>query len=91
MFIDRPNIDRAMVSLFFEIKRNMPSEQREQMKISSPLIGQQLISIYQQSNNEALRFLIEKFMDRAGDDWRSRLSPTRKSRLLFARGPIGAA
>jgi hypothetical protein len=81
MNIDRPNINRAMVTLFFEIKRNMPFEARDDMKISSPVIGKQLISIYQQSNNKPLRRLIEDFMQRAGAAWESQLSTPRKSKL----------
>ena len=91
MHIDRPNIDRAMVNLFFEIKRNMPSSEREEMKISSPLIGQKLISVYQKSNNDALKFLIERFMDRAGEDWTGRLEPAKKSNFLFSRNPVAPA
>ena len=39
MNIDRPNIDRAMVSLFFEIKRNMPFELRDQIKSHLLMLG----------------------------------------------------
>lgn len=81
MNIDRPNIDRAMVTLFFEIKRNMPFDAREDMKISSPVIGKQLISIYHHSNNKPLKQLIEDFMLRAGDAWVSQLGKPRKSKL----------
>ncbi|MGK0373768.1 MAG: hypothetical protein ACJA2E_000235 [Arenicella sp.] len=35
MNIDRPNIDRAMVTLFFEIKRNMPFDAREDIVASN--------------------------------------------------------
>ena len=83
MNLDRPNIDREMVSLFFEIKRNMPFEQRDPMKISSPLIGHQLINVYRQSNNNALKQLIEKFMDSAGGDWTRRLSKSNKVNSIF--------
>jgi len=88
MNTDRPNIDRAMVSLFFEIKRNMPFEQRKDMKISSPTIGQQLISIYQQSNDTSLKQLIEDFMQRAGDGWASKLSSPKRNKPLFTREAI---
>lgn len=88
MNIDRPNIDRAMVTLFFEIKRNMPFEARDELKISSPVIGTQLISIYQKSNDKPLRRLIEEFMQRAGDTWVSKLSQPRKSKPEQARESI---
>jgi len=80
------NIDRPMVSLFFEIKRNMPFEQRDDMKISAPDVGERLVSIYRHSNNEALRQLIENFMSRAGTDWSKQLSPSKKPKMMFYRG-----
>lgn len=88
MSIDRPNIDRAMVSLFFEIKRNMPLDQREGMKISSPNIAQQLIGIYEESSNNALKQLIHDFMVRAGDSWAKKLRPIKKRKQLFPREAI---
>lgn len=88
MNIDRPNIDRAMVNLFFEIKRNMPFEQREHMKISSPDVGEKLVSIYHRSSNNSLKQLIEDFMQRAGGTWAGKLSPSKRSRPLFTREKI---
>ena len=80
------NIDRPMVSLFFEIKRNMPFDEREDMKIASPDVGERLITIYQGSQNKALKELIENFMDRAGSDWSRRLNDQgKKSKFLFYR------
>lgn len=79
------NIDRPMVSLFFEIKRNMPFDERNDMKISAPDVGDRLVSIYRASNNQALRQLIEKFMSRAGSDWKSQLEPHKRAKLMFYR------
>lgn len=80
MNIDRANIDRQMVTLFFEIKRNLPFDARNDLKISSPAIGTQLVAIYQSSNDKPLRRLIEKFMQRAGDTWVSKLSEPQKNK-----------
>ncbi len=80
------NIDRPMVSLFFEIKRNMPFDERNDMKISAPDVGERLVSIYRGSNNQALRELIENFMSRAGSDWRNQLEPKKRPKLMFYRG-----
>jgi len=88
MNIDRPNIDRPMVTLFFEIKRNMPFDARGDLKISSPVIGTQLVSIYQESNDKPLRRLIEEFMQRAGGTWVSKLSKPQKSKSEQARESI---
>lgn len=68
------NIDRKMVSLFFEIKRNMPYEQREDMKIASHDLGERLVGIYQESDSSTMRMLIEQFMLRAGPKWAGKLS-----------------
>ncbi len=67
------NIDRKMVSLFFEIKRNMPYEQREDMKIAANDLGAKLVGIHQESQNESLNMLIEQFMERAGPEWAKKL------------------
>jgi hypothetical protein len=88
MNIDRPNIDRAMVSLFFEIKRNMPFEARDDMKISSPIIGRELIAIYHASNDKSLKRLIEDFMRRAGGSWLATLNKPQKSSLQQTRESI---
>lgn len=88
MNIDRPELDRAMVTLFFEIKRNMPYAQRERMKISSPNIGQQLIAIYEESRSHSLKRLIRDFMERAGSDWAKKLRPEKKNRSLFSPSAI---
>jgi hypothetical protein len=82
------NIDRPMVTLFFEIKRNLPFEARDDLKISSPVIGTQLVSIYQTSSDKPLRRLIEEFMQRAGDTWVSKLSKPQKSKPKQARESI---
>lgn len=82
---ERPNIDRPMANIFFEIKRNLPHEARDGMKIAAPDVGDRLIDIYQASNNPALRDLIEKFFDRAGSDWLTRLKPPKRPRLSFYR------
>ncbi len=84
------NIDRAMVSLFFEIKRNMPYEQREEMKISSPTIGTSLVKLYRSSSNQALKRLIRDFMQHAGDDWLAKIAKPKKAKRLFSKSALFA-
>lgn len=84
------NIDRAMVSLFFEIKRNMPFEQREEMKISSPTIGTSLVEVYQNSSNKALKRLIRDFMQKAGEDWLAKIATPKKTKRLFSKDSLFA-
>jgi hypothetical protein len=73
MELNRMSIDRPMVQLFFQIKRLMPTESQQNMKIASPDIAEQLIDIYVASKNASIRTLIELFMERAGNPWTAKL------------------
>ena len=89
MHIDRLKIDRQMASVFFEIKRKLPYEERQQLKISSPDVGEQLIEIYMASKSETVKSLILDFMELAGNQWKERLvGPKPKS--LFSFSSLGA-
>ncbi|GGZ99717.1 hypothetical protein GCM10008090_05460 [Arenicella chitinivorans] len=79
------HIDRPMARLFFEIKRNSPFEKREDMKIAAPDVGERLVALYRESDNQALKKMIRTFMEHAGEDWVAQLSGTKKSKLLFYR------
>lgn len=79
------NINRKMVGLFFEIKRCMPFEQQESMKIAAPGIGIQLIKLHQESDSQTLKQLIEKFMQLAGDDWVKKLKTPIRSKSILNR------
>jgi hypothetical protein len=79
------NIDRQMVGIFFEIKRSLPFEERDGMKIAAPGIGKQLISIYQESNSKNQKQLIEKFMHLAGNAWAKKLKTPLRSKLMLYR------
>lgn len=63
------NIDRYMVNLFFEIRRNLPSKHQQALRLSAPDLGEKIVAIYQQSDDENTRLLIEIFLERAGDNW----------------------
>lgn len=80
------NIDRQMVGIFFEIKRSLPFEERDAMKIAAPGMGKKLVDIYKKSNSKRLKKLIEKFMHRAGDDWAKKLKTPLRSKLMMYRG-----
>jgi len=67
------NIDRNMVHLFFDIKRNLPLTLQEDLKISAPNLDEKMVQIYTQSNDESVKFKIEVFMQGAGDDWLAKL------------------
>lgn len=78
------NIDRPMASLFFQIKRSVPFEARDQMKLSSPDVGKNLISLYNRSSDKAIKLLIEDFMSRAGEEWKSQLAGSSRAKLVNA-------
>ena len=79
------NIDRPMAALFFEIKREAPFEERADMKISSPDVGQRLVALYRDSNDKALKKMIKTFMEHAGDDWAKQLAEPEKKKFMFYR------
>lgn len=63
------NIDRYMVNLFFEIKRNIPSNKQTGMKISNPEIGEVITALYTETEDENIRLLTRIFLERAGENW----------------------
>jgi len=63
------NIDRYMVNLFFEIKRNIPIHQHGDMKISNPNIGKVMLDLYKATDDENIKLLTRIFLERAGDSW----------------------
>lgn len=71
------NIDRYMVNLFFEIKRNLPFELRSPLKISNANLCDDLIDVYLSIDNEANQRLIEVFLERAGETWGKKLCSAR--------------
>jgi len=78
------NIDRPMVNLFFEIKRTLPSESRDTIKLSAPDIGERLLDIHQASSGDRyLQALIERFFVRAGEDWSERIAEFSKSEHCY--------
>lgn len=69
------NIDRQMVNLFFEVRKNVPAEIRQGMKLSSPTLGSDLVAIFNIIDNDKVKFAIERFFKRAGDadNWLSEI------------------
>lgn len=65
------NIDRYMVNLFFEIKRNVPHHQQTGLKISDPDIGSVMTSLYRETKDENIKLLARIFLERAGEKWLS--------------------
>jgi len=61
------NIDRYMVNLFFEIKRNVPYQQQASLKISDPDIGSVMTSLYRETKDENIKLLVRIFLERAGE------------------------
>jgi len=65
------NIDRYMVNLFFEIKRNIPHQQQAELKISDPNIGEVMTALYRETKDENIKLLVRIFLERAGGKWAS--------------------
>lgn len=63
------NIDRYMVNLFFEIKRNIPSSQQAHMNISNPQLGKLMSQLYCRTDDENIKLLTQIFLERAGESW----------------------
>jgi hypothetical protein len=63
------NIDRYMVTLFFEIRRNIPAQQQSEMKISDPEIGKVMSKLYRQTDDSEIKLLTKIFLERAGENW----------------------
>lgn len=67
------HVDRYMVNLFFEIRRNLLSDQRRDIRISSPDLGDTIVALYNKTEDEKIRLLIELFLERAGEEWINRV------------------
>lgn len=63
------NVDRYMVNLFFEIRRNLPRQQQQGMRLSAPDLGEKFVTLYNTSDDENIQLLVEIFLERAGEDW----------------------
>lgn len=62
------NVDRYMVNLFFEIKRNLPQELQLNLKLSSPTLMQDMIDLTSNTDDENIKVLIDRFFERAKID-----------------------
>ncbi|MFT5571288.1 MAG: hypothetical protein ACI9FR_000202 [Cryomorphaceae bacterium] len=62
-------IDRYMVNLFFEIRRNLPYAQRADLKIADSRIGNLMVDLHKSTDDQNIKVLIEAFLDRAGAQW----------------------
>lgn len=71
-------VDRYMVNLFFEIKRNLPPELGADLKISSADLSSAMINVYWSSDDNAIRTLVDAFFRRAGDEWYAQLQPKKR-------------
>lgn len=75
-------IDRYMVTLFFEIRRNLPTNIQSDLKISDTNLGEKMLSLYNEDYDDNVKLLIQVFFERAGSQWISKLEPKQS---LFKR------
>ncbi len=71
-------VDRYMVNLFFEIKRNLPPELGADLKISSADLSSAMINVYWSSDDNVIRTLVDAFFRRAGEEWHAQLQPKKR-------------
>lgn len=72
------NIDRYMTKVFFEIRRNLPAQLQTDMKISSPDIGDIMVRLYLDSDDENIKRLTELFLEHAGENWVDKIRPKKR-------------
>ena len=80
--VESIQLDRYMVNLFFEIKRNAPHDCQQDMLVSDPNLGKNLSVLYQKVSDENLKLLIEVFFERAGPKWLALIKPKKTAQLL---------
>ncbi len=62
-------LDRVMVTLLFDIKRNLPANQHLELEVTSCNIGETLIKLHNTSDNYNIKYLTHAFLSRAGHHW----------------------
>lgn len=60
------NIDRKMVNLFLYIRKNVPPEIRQGMKLSSPTLESDLVAVFNIIDNYKVKAAITEFFKRSG-------------------------
>lgn len=78
-------IDRYMVNLFFEIKRNLPLKYRQNLKIADSELADSLIDIYYEHKDDSTQRLIEVFFNRAGKPWEKQLLKRKTSKFSITK------
>jgi len=76
------NVDRYMVNLFFEIRRNIPASQARDLKLADPNLGDAMVKLYQSTDDENIRLLTEIFLEKAGGNWLKKANPSKAAKLL---------
>lgn len=71
-------IDRYMVNLFFEIRRNLPLALQDGMTISNPNVGDQMVKLYRTTKDDNIKLLITVFLKRAGEEWHSKIAQKKR-------------
>ncbi len=66
-------IDHYMANLFFEIRRSLPASQQSSMKISASDLGARMVDLYESTNDENIKGLIEAFLEHAGAEWSKKI------------------
>jgi len=71
-------IDRQMLGLFFEIKRSLPLNTREKLKISDSNVCKKLVVLHNHSDDDHLKEVIERFLTFSCEEWLKQITPLEK-------------
>ncbi|GAA3940727.1 hypothetical protein [Litoribacillus peritrichatus] len=67
------NYDKSMIDLIQEIRRRADSEDKPGIKLANPELFNELIPIYQGSDDAILKALTKELFHKAGEGWSQKL------------------
>jgi len=72
-------MNRQLINLFYEIKRNLTPKNREKFKLSDPKMADKLLVLHNRTNNLRLQYLIESFLEHSNLDYQQSLLSINKN------------
>ena len=80
------NFDKPMIDLVQEIRRRATSEDKPSIKLANPELLNELIPIYQASNDTILKTLVKELFHKAGNQWPDLLETgTKETQRLISK------
>ena len=72
-------MNRQLINLFYEIKRNLTPKNRAKFKLSDPKMADKLLVLHTRTKNLRLKYLIESFLEHSDLDYQQNLLNINKS------------